>query len=133
MEKSVVKTPETSEIPTLPKELEEYKTRQVLLEDGARTLIKAREFIIGSGADAVLAWPGKKIRVKDGDLSFAGVVEDDKSQYNLMPVGKLADEELYRALSPDDLDRGIFLYEAEELEKNINEQIPQSIMEYCKM
>jgi len=108
-----------------PKEIKNYeKAKQVMLEDGSGVLIQTREFTLENGIFDIKKGElvplsvkiGKKIRIKNKDFSFAGVIEDEKSKYNGEPIGKLASgEELYRVFSAEDLDSGIFSYEAEEL------------------
>ena len=121
---------EVKEKPAETGELKEYDARQVLLENGERALVKPSEFVLGK--DTIK--PGRKARLKlDGeDFSYAGVVEDQTNSHNGQPVVKLANEELYRILSPAELDMGIFIYESQE---NIIKGVPamrEAVESYIK-
>ncbi len=120
LEKPLEKIPEITVRPEALKEIKEYETKQVLMEDGSRILIKARETAIGRGANAIAIPLGKKIRLKDRDFSFVGVIEDKNSRLNGMPVGQLANgEKLYHAFSSEELRQGIFYYELKDLKSSM--------------
>lgn len=136
VEKPAVKTLETVKIPMAPKEVKEYKTTRVVLESGARILIRVREFTLENGVfdletktlAPLVIEEGRKIRINGQDFSFAGVVEDKNSKYDGQPVGQL--EELYRALNVKELGKGIFSYEAEELMRDVDEEISEQMKNY---
>ncbi len=63
------------------------------------------------------------------DLVFAGIIREEGSQYNNMPLGK-SEEGIYQPLSPEELDKGIFVFETEELIENLQKEIPDLIRDY---
>ncbi len=93
------------------KEVKEYETRQVLLENGDRVNIKIREFefSVNEGEGTTLVNIGDKFIVgEDERFSFAGVVEDEESEYNGRPVGQLiSGERLYKIFNREELDLGL--------------------------
>jgi len=94
----------------------EYETREVLLEDGSRVLMKVRGFELKDGEFdleakqlvASEAAPGKKFRIKGESFVLAGIVEDKNSPRHGQPIGQPASmEKLYKVFSPEELNLGI--------------------------
>jgi len=123
-----------------PKEVKEYETKEVLLENGDRVLIKTREFTIEQGLFDIQAKTlvplvvvqGTNLRINNKEFSYSGVVEDENSPYNGQPVVQLAGEELYQIINSEDLDKGIFFYDSEELIADID-VMKDDIEEFCEM
>lgn len=109
--------PETETL--LPKEKEKVKkneTRQVILEDGSRTLMEICEFTLENGiynSETEELAPRKiaentRFNVDNKSYIFAGVVEDEKNQYHGQPIGQFVDEkDLYKIFSQEELRLGI--------------------------
>jgi len=123
------------------KEIKEYETSQVLLEDGSRILMKAQEFILENGAFDVVAKKiipleviiGKRFIVNGKTYSFAGVVKDSNSPHNNHPIGQSINEaNLYKIFSPEELNWGI----EEDFKKLIGEtgvsDMEEDIQDYWK-
>lgn len=69
--------------------------------------------------------PGQKFKVGGEVYEYTGIVEDEASADIGKPIGKPAEgEELYKVFDPEDMERGVFAYEAEELVKDIDENLP---------
>lgn len=87
-------------------EAKKYETRQVLLEDGSKILIKEEEFIFG---DNVLIRQGDKFTLPNGEsFFFAGIADDEASEHNSKTVGQLASgEKLYKIFNSPELRLGI--------------------------
>lgn len=121
------------------KEIKEYETVQVLLENGKVVLMRKDRFLIENGqwdmeaktlAPMMIA-PGKKFRFKNDDFSFAGVVEDKNSEYDGKSVGQLASgEKLYQIFSAEELDLGILLSYKKEIAEN-TDVMEKDIEEEC--
>ena len=104
--------------PTTPEKgiAKEYETREVVLDDGSRVLMKVRGFEVEAGnfdletkklviSETV---PGKRFQIKGEPFVFVGIVEDKNSPHNGQPIGQPASmEKLYKAFSPEELNRGI--------------------------
>ena len=104
------------------KEEKEYETRQVLLEDSTRILVKESEFNLGEGENATLVHFGDRFMLNGESFSFAGIVEDETSEYNGKPVGQLTSgEKLYKVFNPKELDSGIIEEFRSSLEKDLEE------------
>lgn len=115
------------------KEAVKYETKQVLLEDGTRVLIKTDPFVIGTGDTAQTVKVGKKLRVADGDFAFSGIVDDASSKYNGRVVGRPTNgEELYRVFETQELEQGIFVHESETLMEKIDKKMPEYLGYYWK-
>ncbi|MFH1255508.1 MAG: AAA family ATPase [bacterium] len=119
-------------------EAKKYETKQVLLEDGARILIKENEFNIGEGKSAILIHIGDRFIHEKELFVFAGVVEDEASEYNSKPIGQLASgEKLYKVFNPEELNLGILnefknsIQETETDNFGIN-NFKQSFIDYLK-
>lgn len=111
---------------------EVYETRQVLLEDGATILVKVREFGFG-GENTASVMPGSQFKIKGENFSYAGIIEDKNSEHDGQPIGQLASgEKLYRVFSAEDLDIGIFSFEAEQLMEDID-GIEKDIDDFCEL
>lgn len=89
-------------------EAKEYRTRQVLIEDGTKILMKESELNIGEGEKATKVYIGDKFIQNNESFVFAGVVEDKSSKDDGKPIGQFASgEKLYKVFSPEELDLGI--------------------------
>lgn len=116
------------------KEAEEHKTDMVVLENGKRVLMKINDFTSALGGKELLKVAlGRKFIVNNEKFSFAGVVEDEKSEHNGKPIGRLAsEEELHRVFSEEELDFGIM----EELKEKIGatgiDDLREDLMETWK-
>ena len=93
-----------------------HETRQVLLEDNSRILMKVREFTLPNGAFDLSAKKlvplevavNRKFKIQGETFTFAGIVEDAASPYNGQPIGQLASGEgLYKIFSQEQLDMAI--------------------------
>ena len=122
------------------KEAKKYETRQVLLENGEKTLLKVREFTLERGkfdAEAKQLSPltvmlGQKFKVKNDDFTFAGIVEDKNSKYNGQPIGQFASgENLYRIFSLKELNVGVMEEFNDTAEKQI-EDLAEDIESFCQ-
>lgn len=114
-------------------EVKEYETKQVLLEDGTRILIKESEFNIDEN---IISKISDKFIVGGKSFIFAGTVEDKSSDNNNnKPVGQLAggEEELYKIFSAEELDFGVI----EEFKNIIGEtgidDIKENFINYWKI
>lgn len=109
--------------PEPPKKPEEYQTMQVLLENGERVLVAKREFQSdkieqfaydddGTETETNIILMGTRFRVKGEDFIFAGVIQDSSNPRHGEPIGQPASgEPLYRIFTPQEINRGIHLYE----------------------
>jgi len=83
----------------------------------------------GKGAEGT-AKEKKKVELGDKFIvdgvmyEFAGV--NDKKQ----PVGKIAGEDLHKEFNKDQIDRGTFLFEAQELLNDIKVELPKEAQEF---
>lgn len=113
------------------KEVVEYATEQVLLEKGARVLIRKEPFMLGTGDATQTVKIGKEIRVAEGDFVFSGIIDDENNEDHKKAVGKPADgEELYRVFETDELERGIFSHEFETMMEEIDVRVPKFLRYY---
>ena len=107
------------------KDAVEYKTRQVLLEDGYRVLIKEAPYTLG---DFEVSIGGGFMRNEE-DFVFVGVVEDAQSENNGVPVGRPeGGEQLYVVVNAVELKTGVLQHfrrsmktEMTSLQKNVAE------------
>jgi hypothetical protein len=122
-------------------EVKEHETKEVLLENGERVLIKVSNFTLENGsfdkATKTLAplevTIGQRFRVEDEDFIFAGVVEDKRSSYNGQPVGYFASgEKLHRVFDPEQLDFGILKEFRYSLEKD-SEKLGKEVEDFCQL
>jgi len=91
--------------PYTPREVKEYETRDTLLENGERILIKVRELALQEGLSVA---SGTKLRINNEEFVFIGVIDDTQSKNHGKPVVQLpGGEKLYKILSKDDIDWGI--------------------------
>jgi len=141
LEKSITPPPEGGEQEGAEtKENKEYETRQVLLENGGKALLKVREFTLEQGSFDVITKElapltvvlGQKFKIKNDDFTFAGIVEDKNSEYNGLPVGQFASgENLYKIFSPENMDAGIMEEFKDAAEKQI-EDLVEDIENFCQ-
>lgn len=98
------------------KEARGYETREVLLEDGSKVLMKIKNLDLENGIfdpdsnklASIEISIGKKFTIQGESFVFAGIVEDESHPLNGQPVGQLASgEKLYRVFTAQELDRGI--------------------------
>ncbi len=116
VEKPITEPEESPTQPLSKEKPKEYETRQVLLEDGTRILVKVREFILEDGNfdlkenkfvpfEVTL---GRRFMVGNETFTFAGVVEDETSPYDGRLIGQLVGGEgLHKVFSPEELNLGI--------------------------
>lgn len=138
---TAAETAEAQEERPKTKEMKEYETRQVLLEDGSTVLTKAREFTLENGIfdlekkrlATLTVTAGTRFRVGGGLYIFAGVVEDETNPYNGRPIGRLAKEkDLYKVFAPEDLDAGI-LRELKTLFEKDSEDLAEDVEDFCRL
>ncbi len=72
---------------------------------------------------------GQKLKIGEKVYSFVGVVDEEGPEKG-KPVVKVEGEELHKVLEPAELDRGIFIHEADELLRDIGEEIPLLMKDY---
>lgn len=108
------------------KDVVEYETRQVLLEDGSKVLIKEEPFITaGLRADI-----GDAFVHNETKYVLAGVVEDVQTGFNGMPVGRPASgEQLYIVLEANDLKKGVLQYFVRTMTKE-SQNLRQQVVEF---
>lgn len=121
------------------KEVKEYETRQMLLEDGSRVLVRIQEFTLPGGVfdltskqlvPAEIAVE-EKFRIKGESFTFAGIIEDAGSPFNSQPIGQLAGgEKLYRIFTPENLNIGI-MEEFKNSFENDLENMEKGIEDFC--
>lgn len=74
---------------------------------------------------------GRRFRVKGIDYEFSGLVDDKESRDNGKPMGRVADGgDLYRVFGEDEVERGVFTYETEELIQDIDGGLKAAFRDY---
>lgn len=123
------------------KEIKEYETNQVLLEDGSRILIKNNELIIPKGQFdlekeqlvPLEVAPGEKFIVGGESFVFAGVAEDKKSPYHGQPIGQFSSgEKLYKVFNLVELDTGRLEEFKNTSEKDL-ENLDKDVDDFCEV
>ena len=122
------------------KEIREYETREVVLEDSSRVLIKIREFMLENGVfdqetnklTPLEVVVGKRFKVGDEFFIFSGVIEDEKSPYNGQPIAQFVNNEgLYKVVSLEELSFGIEAEFKDSIESAIH-NIKKDLLEWWK-
>lgn len=122
------------------KQITKYQTTQVFLESGEQVLIKNQGFTLQEGFFDIqkgVVVPttvdiGRKIKTQKGEyVTFAGVVEDENSAFHGKVVGRpVSGEELYYAFdSVKEVESGIFSYDADQVVREIEEDMPFMLKE----
>lgn len=111
------------------KEIREYETREVVLEDGSRILMKVREYKLEEGTEVEV---GTRFIVGGRSFIFAGVVDDETSPQHGQPIGRFETEkDLYRIFTPEKLNLGIVGKFKAVFEKEL-EKLNEAIEDFCK-
>lgn len=110
-------------------EAREIRTKQVVLEDGVTTVMIAdRSAEIRSPDETLEVMIGRRFRVNDEDFAFAGIAEEAGSVHNGKLVGRLVHEDaLHKVFEPEQVDRGVFVYDTDSLLKDINNNIKSAM------
>lgn len=120
-------------------EFKEYETLHCILEDGITGVeVRVQDVKLTKGDRFSVYNVDVPLRIyqtteSSTDYTFQGIV-DDPSQptYHNQPIGKLGSGDLYRILTPDNLERGQFNYKAEELIREVKEDVKEQMKEYWK-
>lgn len=110
-------------------EAREILTKQLILEDGSTVMVAENSVEIGPADESVPVVIGQQFRLNGRDYTFVGIVEEDGNQHNGKLVGKVAGEELHAIFEPEQVDRGVFVYNTDLLLEDIS-TIPE-MMKAC--
>jgi len=109
------------------KKVEEYETKEVILEDGVRVLVRVQELTLEDGSFdleteslvTLTVDKGRKIRIGNKDFVFTGIIEDKNSEHNGSPIVKSSNEDLYSIFSKKEIDSGIFSHDSSKVIEDI--------------
>jgi len=99
------------------KKAEAYQTTEVLLNTGERALIQLGDATVRTVmSEALTISSGRKFMVGEEIFVFGGVVKSkDKTQDGKIAGYALAQKNLYRLFTPDEVEKGILQHNLQEL------------------